>query len=304
MIEYTQFSFKVGDVMICNTCPRKCGVNRSQKNGFCGVGESFVVSRAAKHFWEEPCISGKNGSGTVFFSGCNLRCVYCQNFEISHECFGKEISDKRLEEIFDELIESGVHNINLVNPTHYAYRLAKVLSEYKSTVPIVYNSSGYESTETLRRLEGLVDIYLPDLKYIDNERSKKYSRASDYFEKASKAICEMKRQQKKDVFDENGMIQKGVIIRHLILPKNTNQSIKILEWIKNTFGTDTVLSLMAQYTPCGKIENFPELQRKITKREYDKVVQYLEEAGFINAFVQERESANKEFIPVFNLEGV
>lgn len=271
--------------------------------GFCSVGEKFVVARAAKHFWEEPCISGTNGSGTVFFSGCNLRCTFCQNYEISHGCYGKEISDNRLMEIFDELIESGAHNINLVNPTHYAERLAKILTEYKSVVPIVYNSSGYESVETLKKLEGLVDIYLPDLKYIDSERAERYSKAADYFEKASAAIDEMKRQQSDDIF-ENGLMKKGVIIRHLILPKNTNKSIAILEYIKEKYGVRTYLSLMAQYTPCGKIDDYPELQRRITEREYNKVVDYLESEGFENAFVQELESASESFIPPFDLEGV
>ncbi|MCM1545159.1 MAG: 4Fe-4S cluster-binding domain-containing protein [Ruminococcus sp.] len=290
--------------MVCTICPRHCGVDRSEKHGFCGVGDGFVIARAAKHMWEEPCISGTNGSGTVFFSGCNLRCAYCQNFEISHGCFGKKIDDERLTEIFDELIGSGVHNINLVNPTHYAKRLAKVLSNYHSKVPIVYNSSGYESVETLKKLDGLVDVYLPDLKYISSDRSQKYSLASDYFEKAAEALMEMRRQVSSDIFDENGMMQKGMIIRHLILPKNTNQSLKILDFIKDTFGTKTIVSLMAQYTPCGEVECFPELQRKITEREYDKVVSYLDELGFENAFVQQRESAKEQYIPPFDLSGV
>lgn len=290
--------------MICNICPRKCSALREERVGLCGVGESFKVARASKHFWEEPCISGENGSGTVFFSGCNLKCVYCQNYEISHKGFGKEISDKRLMEIFDELIESEASNINLVNPTHYAKRLSKVLYEYKSAVPVVYNSSGYESVETLKSLEGLVDIYLPDLKYIDGEKSLKYSKAYDYFSVASKAIDEMKRQQKQDVFSSDGMMQKGVIIRHLILPKNTNQSLKILSYIKEHFGQKTYVSLMAQYTPFGKIEDFPELQRRITKREYDKVVSFAENLELQNIFVQLLSSSKEEYIPSFDLRGV
>lgn len=290
--------------MICTACPRKCGVDRNAKTGFCSVSENFVVARAAKHMWEEPCISGSNGSGTVFFSGCNLRCVYCQNYEISHGCFGKEISDKHLMEIFDRLIESGVHNINLVNPTHYAQRLAKVLEEYNSPVPIVYNSSGYESAETLKKLDGLIDIYLPDFKYISSDRAEKYSHAADYFERACETLIEMRRQVPEDVFSSDGMMQKGMIVRHLILPKNTNQSLKIIDWIKENLGEKTIVSLMAQYTPCGKVDSFPELQRKITAREYEKVVSYLEEAGFVNAFVQQRESAEEKFIPPFDLTGV
>lgn len=290
--------------MKCSICPRHCDADRSVQAGFCGVGENFVVARAAKHMWEEPCISGINGSGTVFFSGCNLRCAYCQNYDISHGCYGKEISEKRLTEIFDELIESGVHNINLVNPTHYAEKIAKVLSRYKCSVPVVYNSSGYESVETLKKLEGLVDIYLPDLKYIRAERAEKYSLAGDYFDCASKAIVEMKRQQSDDLFDENGMMQKGVIVRHLILPKNTNQSIEIFRWIKDNLGENTYVSLMAQYTPCGEIEKLPELQRKITEREYEKVAAFLEDEGFSNAFVQLHQSADEEYIPLFDLTGV
>ena len=290
--------------MICNACPRNCGIDRSKNRGFCGVKENFVVARAAKHFWEEPPISGTNGSGTVFFSGCNLRCAFCQNFEISRAKNGKEISEERLTEIFDELIASGVHNLNLVTAAHYAEKLSVLLQKYRSKVPVVYNSSGYEKAETLKKLDGLIDIYLPDLKYISPERAMKYSKAEDYFENASKAILEMRRQQPKDIFDENGLMKKGLIIRHLILPKNTNQSKLIFDWIKEALGTDTYISLMAQYTPCGEIENIPELQRRITEREYEKVLSYCEELGFKNVFVQDLDSAKKNFIPDFDLTGV
>ena len=290
--------------MICNACPRNCGIDRSKNRGFCGVKENFVVARAAKHFWEEPPISGTNGSGTVFFSGCNLRCAFCQNFEISRAKNGKEISEERLTEIFDELIASGVHNLNLVTAAHYAEKLSVLLQKYRSKVPVVYNSSGYEKAETLKKLDGVIDIYLPDLKYISPERAMKYSKAEDYFENASKAILEMRRQQPKDIFDENGLMKKGLIIRHLILPKNTNQSKLIFDWIKEALGTDTYISLMAQYTPCGEIENIPELQRRITEREYEKVLSYCEELGFKNVFVQDLDSAKKNFIPDFDLTGV
>lgn len=263
-----------------------------------------MLARAAKHMWEEPCISGKNGSGAVFFSGCNLRCAFCQNFEISHGCFGKEISEKRLLEIFDRLINEGAHNINLVNPTHYALQLAAALEKFHSPVPVVYNCGGYEKIETLKRLEGLVDVYLPDLKYISADRAKKYSLAPDYFDRASEAVKEMRRQQGRDVFDENGMMQKGMIIRHLILPMNVNQTIKIFSWIKENLGEKTFVSLMAQYTPCGKIEAFPELQRKITPREYEKAVSFLVREGFTNAFVQQLKSADGGFIPAFDLTGI
>ena len=290
--------------MICNMCPRKCSADRKNSVGFCGVPQDFVIARAALHHWEEPCISGKNGSGTVFFSGCNLRCVYCQNYPISHGCFGTRISDKRLTEIFDSLIEQGAENINLVNPTHYALQLIRVLKDYKSPVPVVYNSSGYESVETLKRLEGLIDIYLPDLKYITADRAQKYSAAADYFEKASAAIAEMRRQVPEDVVSPDGKLLKGLIIRHLILPMNTNRSIEIFSWIKKTLGERTLVSLMAQYTPCGEIDAFPELQRRITERESNKVLSFLEEEGFENAFVQQRTAADSGFIPDFDLTGV
>ena len=289
--------------MFCTACPRQCGADREKQHGVCGVGAAFKVARAAKHFWEEPPISGTNGSGTVFFSGCSLRCVYCQNHEISHGCFGKEVTDKELTAIFERLIEDGAHNLNLVNPTHYAERLAGLLRDFHSPVPVVYNSSGYERVETLQKLEGLVDIYLPDLKYITADAARRYSGAADYFPVAAAAIKEMKRQQPSDVF-QDGLLQKGVIIRHLILPKNTNRSVEILRFIAESFGTKTLVSLMAQYTPCGELSAFPELQRRITAREYEKVVRALEDLGFENAYVQERTSASADFIPAFDLTGV
>lgn len=290
--------------MICNACPRECSVDRAVKRGACRMPENFVVARAARHDWEEPCISGTRGSGTVFFSGCSLGCVFCQNHEISSENFGKEISDDRLMRIFDELTSSGVHNINLVNPTHYAERLAVVLKEYNSKIPIVYNSGGYEKVETLRKLEGLVDIYLPDLKYISPERSLKYSRAENYFEYAAPAIKEMIRQTGPAVLDSGGIMKKGTIIRHLILPKNTNQSIKIIEWLSENVPNDTYISLMAQYTPIIHSDDYPELNRAITEREYEKVLTALENSGFYNCFVQELKSASEGYVPKFDLSGV
>lgn len=288
--------------MKCSICPRKCNADRESSHGFCGSPEGFKIARAALHFWEEPCISGKKGSGAVFFSGCNLKCVYCQNYEISAQNKGLEISDERLVEIFEELISGGAENINLVNPTHYANRLSKVLSEWKSPVPIVYNSSGYESVETLKLLDGLVDIYLPDFKYIRNEKALKYSGAYDYPQTAVCALEEMRRQQPQDIF-ENGIMKKGMIIRHLILPQNTNSSLEIIDYIKEHFG-GVYLSLMAQYIPCGELKDFPELRRKITKREYEKVVDYAERQGLERVFVQERSAASEKYIPPFDLSGV
>lgn len=287
--------------MICSICPRHCNVDRSVNLGFCQSPDNFRVARAALHFWEEPCISGKEGSGTVFFSGCNLKCVFCQNNEISAENKGVEISDDKLISIFENLISQGANNINLVNPTHYAKRLAKVLSRWKSPVPIVYNSSGYEEVETLKALDGLIDIYLPDLKYIRAEKAMRYSKAADYFEKASAALLEMRRQVE-DKFDGD-IMKSGMIIRHLILPQNTNSSIAVLDFIKSNF-PNTLVSLMAQYTPCGDLSEFPEINRKITKREYEKVVNYAFDNSFDKLFIQELSSADKSFIPKFDFTGV
>lgn len=287
--------------MICSICPRHCNVDRSVNLGFCQSPNNFRVARAALHFWEEPCISGKEGSGTVFFSGCNLKCVFCQNNEISAENKGVEISDDKLISIFENLISQGANNINLVNPTHYAKKLAKLLGRWKSPVPIVYNSSGYEEVETLKALDGLIDIYLPDLKYIRAEKAMRYSKAADYFEKASAALLEMRRQVE-DKFDGD-IMKSGMIIRHLILPQNTNSSIAVLDFIKSNF-PNTFVSLMAQYTPCGDLSEFPEINRKITKREYEKVVNYAFDNSFDKLFIQELSSADKSFIPKFDFTGV
>lgn len=290
--------------MKCTGCPRECGADRKNEKGCCGVGQEFTLARAAKHMWEEPPISGTKGSGTVFFSGCNLGCVFCQNYEISYGCKGKTVTSERLREICEGLIDDGVHNINLVNPTHYALALCDFLEKNSFSVPVIYNSGGYEKTETLKELEDKIQIYLPDLKYISDERSGKYSSAPDYFSYASKALLEMKRQCPENIYDDEGIMQKGMIVRHLILPKNTNQSLKILDWIKENLGTDTVISLMSQYTPCGKVEAFPELQRKITEREYLKVIDYAETLGFCNIFTQSPLSADEKFIPDFDFTGV
>lgn len=287
--------------MICSICPRHCNVDRDMNFGFCGCSSQFRLARAALHFWEEPCISGKNGSGTVFFSGCNLRCVYCQNYEISHKNKGVDVSQNRLIEIFESLVEQGAENINLVNPAHYANQLAEVLSKWKSPVPVVYNSSGYEETEALKNLEGLVDIYLPDLKYIRPDKAQKYSFASDYFDKASLAVLEMRRQVK-DTF-QDGMMKSGLIVRHLILPQNTNSSLEIIDWVKENL-PDTYLSLMAQYVPCGDLSDCKELDRRITKREYDKVVDYALSLNLDKIFIQDLTSADEKFIPPFDFQGV
>lgn len=285
--------------MICNQCPRRCNVERSKAVGRCGVGENFKLARASLHFWEEPCISGENGSGTVFFSGCNLGCVFCQNYEISHRKIGREVSADELIKIFESLIEKGANNINLVNPTHYALQLADVLSKWKSPVPIVYNSSGYESVETLKKLDGLVDIYLPDFKYISSEKARKYSFAEDYPDVAMLALQEMKRQVGADVFDESGLMKKGMIIRHLVLPSNTNASIKALDYLAENYA-DTYISVMAQYTPCGNLTGYEEINRKLTKREYNKIVDYILSLGLDKIFIQDLSSSGDRFIPEFS----
>lgn len=290
--------------MLCNMCPRKCNIDRSEKTGFCGMKDEIRIARAGLHFWEEPCISGEKGSGTIFFSGCPLKCVYCQNSDISSGAFGKDITTERLAEIFRELEEKGAHNINLVTPTHYSEQILKAFEIYRPGIPVVYNCSGYESVETLKKFEGIVDIYLTDIKYFDSEVSGKYSKAPDYFEVTSQAVKEMLRQQPENVFDDNGIMQKGVIIRHLVLPLNLTQTRKIFQWIKNELGKNVIISLMSQYIPVGKACEYKEINRRLTTREYEKALDMFEEFGFENGFMQELSSSKEYYIPPFNLEGV
>lgn len=289
--------------MNCSICPRKCNADRENSVGFCKSPAEFRLARAALHFWEEPCISGENGSGTVFFSGCNLKCVYCQNYEISIENKGIVVDDSRLIEIFKSLIEQGAENINLVNPTHYADRLANLFEKWHCPVPVVYNTSGYESTQTLKMLDDIVDIYLTDFKYIRPDKAQKYSNAPDYPEVAKNALAEMKWQVQGYEFDSSGVMQKGVMVRHLVLPQNTNSALRIIDYIAENY-SDTYLSIMAQYVPCGSLENYPEINRKITEREYNKVVDYALQTGLENVFIQQTESAEKEFIPPFDFTGI
>lgn len=289
--------------MICNACPRGCNVDREVSLGYCKSPEKFKLARASLHYWEEPCISGKNGSGAIFFSGCNLGCVFCQNYEISHGCKGVDVSDDDLVRIMKRLVDEGANNINFVNPTHYSLQLLRVLEKYKPPVPIVYNTSGYDSVETLKMLDGAVDIYLPDFKYIRPEKALKYSKAEDYPQVAEEALAEMKRQVSEDVFDENGIMQRGMIIRHLVLPSNTNSSISALDYLAENFG-DTYISVMAQYVPCGDLTEYKEINRPLTQREYDKVVNHIFDLGLQKIFVQELEAASDEFIPDFDFTGV
>lgn len=290
--------------MLCNMCPRKCGIDRSLRKGFCGMNDKVKVARAELHFWEEPCISGTNGSGTVFFSGCPLKCVYCQNKDISADGFGKEITVERLAEIFRELEEKGAHNINLVTPTHYSEQILEAFRIYRPKIPVVYNCSGYESVETLRKFKGIVDIYLTDIKYFDSDVSEKYSKSADYFSVASEAVKEMISQQSENIFDNNSIMQKGVIIRHLVLPLNLTQTRKIFQWIKENLPDNVIISLMSQYVPSGDACKFKEINRRLTTREYEKALDMFCEMGFENGFMQELSSSKEEFIPPFNLEGV
>ncbi len=290
--------------MVCNMCPRKCGIDREKNAGFCGMTDKIKIARAELHFWEEPCISGTRGSGTVFFSGCPLKCVYCQNSEISSGGFGKEITVQRLSCIFRELEEKGAHNINLVTPTHYSGQILEALKIYRPHIPIVYNCSGYESIETLKKFENIVDIYLTDIKYFDSDASEKYSKAKNYFEVTSGAVKEMISQQPENIFDENGIMQKGVIIRHLVLPLNLTQTRKILGWIKENLPDNVIISLMSQYIPMGKACEYKEINRRLTTREYEKALDMFDEFGFENGFMQELSSSKEDFIPPFNLDGV
>jgi len=292
--------------MICNLCPRLCGAARSdlRGEGYCRQGALPVLARAALHQWEEPPISGSRGSGTVFFSGCSLGCVFCQNEEISHRDFGKPVSVERLGEICDELIAQGAHNINLVNPTHYSHVVRQLLLNHPLPVPVVWNSGGYDRVETLRSLEGLVDVYLPDLKYLDTDVSRRYSAAPDYPEVAAAAIREMVRQVGPCQFDEEGLLKKGVVIRHLILPGQLAGAKQVMDWIRAEFEPGTVLfSLMSQYTPWGRASEFPEIDRKLRKGEIRSAMEYMENLG-LDGFTQERESAQREFTPAFDLTGL
>ncbi len=296
--------------IVCNNCPRHCDCLRSEhteKNsttGFCNMGLLPVVARAGKHFWEEPCISGDCGSGAIFFSGCSLKCVFCQNHEISTKNFGKEISVERLKEIMNELINDGVHNINLVNPTHFTWSILKALDE-KLPVPVVYNCGGYEDVQTLKSLDGKVDIYIPDIKYSDNSLAKKYSNVNNYFETAQNAVLEMFKQTGPYKFDKNGILQKGVIIRHLIMPGNIENSFGVIDWVSKTFPKGSVLfSLMSQYTPVQELNDFPELCRTLSKKEYNSVEQYLYSSKIEDGFIQDLSSSTSEYIPCFDLTGV
>ena len=288
---------------VCRLCPRNCGAPRGETGaGKCGMGADPRIARAAPHFDEEPVISGTRGSGAVFFSGCSLQCCFCQNYELSHGGFGKTVTVARLREIYQELIDQGVNNINLVNPTHFAHAIAASL-EGGLSVPVVWNSGGYEKVETLRAMEGKVQVYLPDLKYIRGDTARRYSGAADYFEYAGPALKEMLRQTGPVELDENGLMRRGTLIRHLILPGCARESMEILDFIHDELPGAWV-SLMAQYLPFGEVEGVDELSRRLTREEYDQVCDHLLDLGLEDGFVQELSASDEKYIPKFDLTGV
>lgn len=289
----------------CSLCAFNCNVNRFENFGKCRCPALPKLALASIHNWEEPCISGTNGSGTVFFSGCNFSCVFCQNHEISHESFGKEISIERLSEIFLELQAKEVHNINLVSPTPYVYSIVEALKIAKEKglhIPIVYNTNSYENIETIKLLNGYVDVYLPDLKYFDNETAIKFSKIPNYFEVATNTIKEMIKQVGSPILDENGIIKKGVIIRHLALPGHLTESKEILNWIKNNLSEDIYVSVMAQYFPTYKAAEYRDINRKLTKREYSFLLSFVK--NIKNGYIQELSEYEEEYVPNFDLSGI
>lgn len=291
----------------CRLCPRMCGADRNNTRGFCGMGAEILAAKASLHKWEEPCIASKNGAGTVFFSGCSLRCCFCQNHRISSENFGAEISPERLSEIFLSLQEMGADNIELVTPTHFVPSILWALDRVKDrlNIPVVYNSSGYELPETIALLKGYVDVFLPDLKYFSPELSAKYSKAPDYFERASRAVMAMTEQAGELEFSPEGKLLRGTVIRHLVLPGYRKDSMELMRWIAEKIPKNRALvSIMNQYTPFPHLtEQFPELGRRVTKMEYNSVVKLAGELG-LEGFTQERSSASAEYVPDFDLDGI
>ena len=292
--------------MNCMLCGHRCGADRAEnETGFCSMGETAVLSKVMLHKWEEPCISGTNGSGAIFFAGCSLRCAFCQNWEISHMRKGLPVDIDRLRDIFDELADQGAHNINLVNPTHFVPFIQKAFKRYQKRIPVVYNTHGYASLDALHRMDGIVDVYLPDLKYTYSLPARRYSSAPNYFEVAKVAIDEMFRQVGPVQYDENGLLKKGVIIRHLVLPGQIDSAKDVIDYVADHFEKGSVLfSLMSQYIPCGEATRYPEINRRLTQEEYDEVSQYLMDSPIDNGFMQELDSADEQYVPDFDLSGV
>lgn len=292
--------------MSCKLCPRNCNVDRNIKNGYCNANNTVKVAKAFLHKWEEPSVSGENGSGTVFFSNCNLRCVFCQNYKISHECFGVEVTPKELAEVFLNLQKKGAHNINLVTPSHYLLQIKESLLIAKDlglTIPIVYNSNGYENVDALKELEGLIDVYLPDIKYYSDKYSIKYSNAPNYFSVATKAVLEMFRQVEEPVF-EDGLIKRGLMIRHMMLPGLLFDSKKIVDWVSDNLPRGVYFNIMCQYTPMYRACEFPEINKKINPLHYEALINYALSKGLENGYFQDYDSATEEYVPDFDLEGI
>lgn len=284
---------------MCNNCPRKCNVDRKHHVGFCGVKEKVKISKVMMHKYEEPIISGEKGkSGAIFFAGCNLKCVYCQNYPISKKLKGKYISIKKLAKIFKRLESKGVYNINLVTPNHYVEQIISALKIYKPNIPIVWNTSGYESLKSLEKVKNYVDIYLTDLKFIDDNIGKKYSNVNDYSKVSQQAIKKMKENQPCDII-ENGLMKKGLIIRHLVLPNHTSDSLRCLDFIKENLGEDSIVSIMSQYEPRYKAKDYQEINRKITPLEYKRVINHALKLNLNNSYIQDLSSANKKYTPKF-----
>ena len=292
--------------MNCMLCGHRCGADRAEnETGFCSMGETAVLSKVMLHKWEEPCISGTNGSGAIFFAGCSLRCAFCQNWEISHMRKGLPVDIDRLRDIFDELADQGAHNINLVNPTHFVPFIQKAFKRYQKRIPVVYNTHGYDSLDALHRMDGIVGVYLADLKYTYSLPARRYSSAPNYFEVAKVAIDEMFRQVGPVQYDENGLLKKGVIIRHLVLPGQIDSAKDVIDYVADHFEKGSVLfSLMSQYIPCGEATRYPEINRRLTQEEYDEVAQYLMDSPIDNGFMQELDSADEQYVPDFDLSGV
>lgn len=291
----------------CNLCERKCNINRYEKKGICGATNKLKVARAALHYWEEPCISGSSGSGTIFFSNCNLKCLFCQNKKISTNGFGKEITINRLSDICIELQKQGANNINLVTPTHYVPSIIKGIKKAKKkglNIPVVYNTSSYESIDTIKSLNKIVDVYLPDLKYKDDTLAKNYSNIKDYFKVATRNIEEMYNQVGKPIFNQEGIMIKGIIVRVLLLPGHLNDAKEIIKYLYDKYTNNIYISIMNQYTPVEKIDKYINLNRKVTNEEYDELIDYACNLGIENAFIQEGETQEESFIPDFNKTGV
>lgn len=298
----------MNELECCRICPRECKVNRRKGEiGLCGMGQNLKIARSALHHYEEPPLSDKNGSGAIFFSGCNMKCIYCQNYQISTKNYGKTLSIEELADKMLELQQQKANNINLVTPTHFVPQIIEAIKIAKKKglrIPIIYNSSGYEKVETLKKLDGLIDIYLPDLKYYDDALAMKYSKAPFYFDIATKAIKEMVRQVGLPKFDKNNIMKKGVIVRHLLLPNHLEDSKKIIKYLYETYQDKIWISIMNQYTPLKQVEHIKELNQPVTKKDYQELIQYASNLGVNNAFIQVGNTAKESFIPKFDLTGV